>query len=78
MSTTIDTRIYSIWLDFLNDEVKPTMAGIDRFVENGLYVSVVLSDCPDTVMHIISGEDISIEFDLALRRYVEKIWGHRI
>ena len=80
----IRTKIHGIWLEFLETEVKPTMRGVRSFIVDrehygtGLIVVDVDENDRDATYLAITGESIDLEFDIAIRRYVEQRWGHRI
>ena len=80
----IRTKIHGIWLEFLETEVKATMRGVRSFMVDRkqygtglIVVDVDESDCDATYL-ALTGESIDLEFDIAIRRYIEHRWGHRV
>jgi len=83
----IKTQIYGVWLDFLENEVKPVLTFIKRFYVDGKYedysyihIEIIESELTsrELLAQEISGTDITQSFDTALRKFVEVRWGHRI
>ena len=80
----INTDIHGIWLEFLEEEVKPTLVGVNRFISDtsvygtGKICADVEEDNEEALMLILSSDNIDEEFDRGLRKYVEERWGHKM
>lgn len=89
----IHTKIPEIWLDTLNEEVKPLLKRTEFFVEMNSpvdpwkwagmrYISVRLyideSDDKQDFLFRLAGRDLESTYETALKRYVADKLGHII